>query len=120
MELTILRGQGPLDGRIKTIKDGRWLRTRREWVEQYVAAKTIKLPDPEVIELPRPRGRRHAIQGINAQERRDGVRVSAITRRHELSRIAPARKFLVGAGAGVRPVRAGFGGTVHKDTDRGK
>jgi len=34
-----------LDGRIRTVKDGRWLRTRRKWVEQYVAAKTIKPPD---------------------------------------------------------------------------
>lgn len=46
-----------LDGRIKTIRDGRWLRTRREWVEQYVAAKTIKPSDPEVFEVPRQRGR---------------------------------------------------------------
>lgn len=53
-----------LDGRIKTIRDGRWLRTRREWVEQYVAAKTIKPPDPEVVELPRPRGKRHVNVGI--------------------------------------------------------
>lgn len=52
------------DGRIKTIRDGRWLRTRREWVEQYIAAKTIKPPDPEVVELPRPRGRRHVNVGI--------------------------------------------------------
>jgi len=50
-----------LDGRIRTIRDGRWLRTRREWVEQYVAAKTIKPPDPDVFELPRPRGRRHVV-----------------------------------------------------------
>lgn len=48
-----------LDGRIKTIRDGRWLRTRREWVEQYVAVKTIKPPDPEVVEVPRTRGRRN-------------------------------------------------------------
>lgn len=53
-----------LDGRIKTIRDGRWLRTRREWVEQYVAAKTIKPPDPDVVEVPRPRGKRHVNVGI--------------------------------------------------------
>jgi hypothetical protein len=26
-----------LNGRIRTIKDGRWLRTRREWIEAYIA-----------------------------------------------------------------------------------
>jgi hypothetical protein len=31
-----------LDGRIRTIRDGRWLRTRREWIEAYIAEKTIK------------------------------------------------------------------------------
>jgi hypothetical protein len=53
-----------LDGRIKTIRDGRWLRTCREWVEQYVAAITIKPPDPDVVEVPRPRGKRHVNVGI--------------------------------------------------------
>ena len=57
-----------LDGRIKTIKDGRWLWTRREWVEQYVAAKTIKPPHPEVVELARPRGRRHVNVGIKLRK----------------------------------------------------
>jgi excisionase family DNA binding protein len=57
-----------LDGRIKTIKDGRWLRTRREWVEQYVATKTIKPPDPEVVEFPRPRGGRHVNAGIKLKK----------------------------------------------------
>ena len=57
-----------LDGRIKAIKDGRWLRTRRKWVEQYVAAETVKPPHPEVIELPRPRGRRHVNQGIKLKK----------------------------------------------------
>lgn len=57
-----------LDGRIRTIKDGRWLRTRREWVEQYVAAKTIKPPDRELVEILRPRGRRHVKQGIKLKK----------------------------------------------------
>jgi excisionase family DNA binding protein len=57
-----------LGGRIRTIKDGRWFRTRREWVEQYVATKTIKSPDPEVVELPRPRGRRHINAGIKLKK----------------------------------------------------
>lgn len=52
-----------LDGRIKTIRDGRWLRTRREWVEQYVAAKSIKPPDPDVVEIP-PQGKPHINVGI--------------------------------------------------------
>lgn len=52
------------DGRIKTIRDGRWLRTRREWVEQYVAAKTIKPSDSEVILAPRLRGKRHVNVGV--------------------------------------------------------
>ena len=57
-----------LDGRIRTIKDGRWLRTRREWVKQYVATKTIKPPDPEVVELPRPRGKRHVNVGMTLKK----------------------------------------------------
>ncbi len=31
-----------LDGRIKAMKDGRWLRTRPEWVEEYIALKTVQ------------------------------------------------------------------------------
>jgi excisionase family DNA binding protein len=64
-----------LDGRIRTVKDGRWLRTRREWVEQYLAAKTIKPPDPEVVEIPRPRGRRHVNRG--PRSRRAGWGISS-------------------------------------------
>jgi excisionase family DNA binding protein len=49
-----------LDGRIRTIRDGRWLRTRREWVEEYVAEKTIKAASDEssVYTLPNPPRRR--------------------------------------------------------------
>ena len=36
-----------LDGRIRTIRDGRWLRTRREWIEAYIAEKTIKAANDE-------------------------------------------------------------------------
>lgn len=57
-----------LDGRIRTIKDGRWLRTLREWVEQYVATKAIKPPDPKVVELPRPRGGRHVKVGVKLRK----------------------------------------------------
>ncbi len=47
-----------LDGRIRTIKDGRWLRTRREWIEAYVASKTIKPLPEERIPIKAVRGRR--------------------------------------------------------------
>jgi excisionase family DNA binding protein len=49
-----------LDGRIRAIRDGRWLRTRRQWVEQYVAGKTIKAAnyDPDVFTIPNPPRRR--------------------------------------------------------------
>jgi excisionase family DNA binding protein len=63
-----------LDGRIKTIKNGRWLRTRREWVEQYVAAKTIKPPDPELVQIPRPRGGRHINRGVKLKKGGAGYR----------------------------------------------
>ena len=50
-----------LDGRIRTIKDGRWLRTRREWVEAYVATKTIKPLPEDRIPIKAIRGRRKGI-----------------------------------------------------------
>ena len=40
------------------------MRTRREWVEQHVVAKTIKPPDREVVELPQPRDGRHVNVGV--------------------------------------------------------
>lgn len=48
-----------LDGRIRAIRDGRWLRTRRQWVEEYVAVKTIKPAgdEPGVYTVPKPRRR---------------------------------------------------------------
>ncbi len=50
-----------LDGRIRTIRDGRWLRTRREWIEAYIAEKTIKASDdPGVYTVPNPSRRRQA------------------------------------------------------------
>jgi len=49
-----------LDGRIRTIRDGRWLRTRREWIEAYIAEKTIKAArdEPGVYTVPDPPRRR--------------------------------------------------------------
>lgn len=49
-----------LDGRIRAIRDGRWLRTRRKWVEEYIAEKTIKAAnsEPNVYTVPNPPRRR--------------------------------------------------------------
>jgi hypothetical protein len=49
-----------LDGRIRAIRDGRWLRTRREWIEAYIAEKTIKAArdEPGVYTVPDPPRRR--------------------------------------------------------------
>ena len=49
-----------LDGRIRAIRDGRWLRTRRQWVEDYIAEQTIKAArdEPGVYTVPDPPRRR--------------------------------------------------------------
>jgi hypothetical protein len=49
-----------LDGRIRTIRDGRWLRTRREWIETYIVEKTIKATrdEPGIYTVPDPPKRR--------------------------------------------------------------
>lgn len=57
-----------LDGRIRTIKDGRWLRTRRESVEAYVAAKTIKPMPEDRIPTKAIRGRRKVGTGITLKK----------------------------------------------------
>lgn len=57
-----------LDGRIRTIKDGRWLRTRREWVEAYVATKTIKPLPEDRIPIKAIRGRRKVDTGITLKK----------------------------------------------------
>ena len=51
-----------LDGRIRTIRDGRWLRTRRQWVEEYVASKTIKAAqsEPGIYTVPNPPRKRQS------------------------------------------------------------
>lgn len=48
-----------LDGRIKSIKDRRLLRSRREWVEEYLLAQVVKKPDsqPELITSKRPKAK---------------------------------------------------------------
>jgi excisionase family DNA binding protein len=51
--------QQMLDGRIKAVKDGRWLRTRREWVEEYVAGRTVQpVPEPGRHPVPSPARRK--------------------------------------------------------------
>ncbi len=57
-----------LDGRIRTIKDGRWLRTRRESVEAYVAAKTIKPMPEDRIPIKAVRGKRKLNTGITLKK----------------------------------------------------
>lgn len=57
-----------LDGRIRTIKDGRWLRTRREWIEAYVAFKTIKPLPEDRIPIKAVRGRRKVDTGMTLKK----------------------------------------------------
>lgn len=40
-----------LDGRLKSIKDGRLLRSRKDWVEEYLLAKTVQKPEPQIAEV---------------------------------------------------------------------
>lgn len=40
-----------LEGRLKSIKDGRLLRSRREWVEEYLLEKTVQKPEPQPAEI---------------------------------------------------------------------
>lgn len=44
-----------LDGRIRSVKDGRWLRSRKEWVEEYLLKQVVKIPDPQPEEIKRKR-----------------------------------------------------------------
>jgi excisionase family DNA binding protein len=50
-----------LEGRIRAVKDGRWLRTRPEWVEEYLASHMITPVDPSraIHELPVPSRRKN-------------------------------------------------------------
>jgi len=40
-----------LDGRIRAIKDGRWCRSRRQWVEEYVEKCTVQ-PETSQAQVP--------------------------------------------------------------------
>lgn len=44
-----------LEGRIKAVKDGRWYRTRREWVEEYLADRLVQKPDVQPAEIKQKR-----------------------------------------------------------------
>jgi hypothetical protein len=57
-----------LDGRIKAIRDGRWLWTRRAWVEQYVAERTIKPVRKDMVAVPLLKVRRHVIVGVKVKK----------------------------------------------------
>ena len=69
-----------LDGRIRAVKDGRWLRTRREWVEEYIALKTVQASrdNPDVHSVPRPRKRPTkgtvTVSGIGLDFLREGAK----------------------------------------------
>lgn len=47
------------DGRIRTVKEGRWLRSRREWVEEYITKHTVNPvgSDPQIapVVVPPPK-----------------------------------------------------------------
>lgn len=50
-----------LEGRIRAVKDGRWLRSRREWVEEYLEGKTVCPAGKDEVAVPaRSRKRRAA------------------------------------------------------------
>lgn len=57
-----------LDGRIRAVKDGRWCRSRIEWVEGYIEKQTIK-PVCSRSEMLRPGPVRRSVAGIKT----DGV-----------------------------------------------
>jgi excisionase family DNA binding protein len=47
-----------LDGRIRAVKDGRWCRSRREWVEEYVRKQTVGPELPQAaVPVPVPKRR---------------------------------------------------------------
>jgi len=48
-----------LTGRIRSVKDGRWHRTRKDWVEEYLLAKMLQKPEPQIAEV---RGKRPKVK----------------------------------------------------------
>lgn len=49
-----------LDGRIRAIKDGRHCRSRRDWIEEYMAAATVRPPQKEAASVAPPSRKRRA------------------------------------------------------------
>jgi excisionase family DNA binding protein len=38
-----------LDGRIRAVKDGRWCRSRRDWVDEYLERMTVRPPKQDEV-----------------------------------------------------------------------
>jgi excisionase family DNA binding protein len=54
-----------LDGRIRAVKDGRWCRSRQEWVEEYIEKQTVR-PEPPPAEVPVQVPKRRAAWSVKA------------------------------------------------------
>jgi excisionase family DNA binding protein len=55
-----------LGGRIRAVKDGRWCRSRREWVEEYIEKQTVRAePPPAEVPVHVPKGR--TPEGVKAK-----------------------------------------------------
>jgi excisionase family DNA binding protein len=54
-----------LDGRIRAIKDGRWCRSRRQWVEEYVEKCTVQ-PETSQPQVPVILSKRANIASVKA------------------------------------------------------
>jgi excisionase family DNA binding protein len=54
-----------LDGRIRAVKDGRWCRSRREWVEEYIEKQTVRA-EPPPAEVPALVPKRRTAVGVKA------------------------------------------------------
>jgi len=67
-----------LDGRIRSVKDGRWHRTRRDWVEQYVEERTIHA-DPSLGQIRLNTNRRLKTIGVKP----NGVALQFLREREE-------------------------------------
>jgi len=54
------------DGRIRAVKDGRWCRSRREWVEEYIEKQTVRPESPQV-EIPVHVPKRRTVVSVKAK-----------------------------------------------------
>jgi excisionase family DNA binding protein len=55
-----------LEGRIRAVKDGRWCRSRREWVEEYIERQTVRAELPQPVEVPVPQAKRKPAVSVKA------------------------------------------------------